>query len=40
MKDPDDEQFMSVIPDLSSSFHNFFTNDTVFGSPSPPIGIF
>jgi len=22
---------------LNSNFHNFFTNDRIFGSPSPPI---
>ena len=22
---------------LQSNFHNFFTNDRIFGSPSPPI---
>jgi len=23
---------------LNSNFHNFFTNDRIFGSPSPPVG--
>lgn len=40
MNDADDAQFLKVIPDLGSNFHNFFTNDSIFGSPSPPIGYY
>mgnify|MGYP000849778618 FL=1 len=27
--------FVYEVPDLSKNFHNFFTNDRIFGSPSP-----
>jgi len=29
--------FMQEDNGLNSNFHNFFTNDRIFGSPSPPI---